>query len=164
LRALNALIDNAAQAPAVAIALSTAINRAAGALNAGAAGARRTQLAAAVRFARQEAGLLRADIGLRGALERLLSGGLATASINRIALRAALKALDDHPLSGALVRVLRALGFSSADLQALRQQLEHGTSPRRIAIEALLVSTAFDSAEQAAATDLDALSAVLARG
>lgn len=133
--------ENAAQASAVATALSVSIIRAAGAALAGAAKARRTQLAAAASYARLEAMLLDADVGPRAAGRNALAGSMGTARINEQALGSSLRKLDHADLPPAVKLLPRAFCFSSADVQTLRQRIEHGHVGPQVGLAALLASS-----------------------
>jgi hypothetical protein len=158
--ALNAFATNAAMARGVATALSTAINRASGAAILGDGAALKRQLRAAKTYARKEAKVLRADIRLRKRLERVLTGTPATPKITP----GLLKALNRRRLPSALARVLRALGYSDADLRSLRRQLEHESMRSLAGTRALLRLHALNVADRGGAGALRALAVALAHG
>ncbi len=161
--ALNAFARNAALARAVATALSVSINRAAGAALAGADRARALQLAAAAGYARRESRLLTADIRLRGALLPALGRALARAQLDPSALRSLRRRFGHAALPAGLVQELRAAGFT-AEVRALRRQLQGQWITAHLEFGALLHTGEFDRAERAGAGALDQLAAILAHG
>jgi hypothetical protein len=158
----NALLGNTARLVGYNDAFLTSLERAQGAHAAGDRRWERTQSQAAARFARAEAKLLDARPALREALRRAVDAALPRARLSVAGAKAATAQVARRALPSSLVSLLRALGFSTAEVASVRSRMAH-VSPSAAAgpVTAKLAMPAVTEADRRSARILRAIAARL---
>ncbi len=146
-RVLSALLSEMAHETQVAVALGTAVDRAGGAAGAGDTAAERRQIAAAVKYALDDAKLLDAQPKLLAAAARVLrslpAGRLRPTAKDAAAFRLALR---KHSFSAT--DIARKLGITAQQVEVYRLALLASPAPPRLSVAQIIGAPSFAAADR----------------